>query len=97
MFGKFSKLVVTESRETKLCRNSGIGSSQGTEASEHDYFRAFRSVLLISALGVLLLAGLAVGGVAAQGEISDAAELQDVRDDLESDYVLAETLWSPKL
>jgi hypothetical protein len=90
MFGKFSKLAVTESWETKLCRNSGIGSSQSREASEYDYFRAFRFVLLVSAVGMFLLAGLAVGGVAAQQTISDAQDLRGVSTN--GDYVLKDDI-----
>ena len=89
MFGKFTKFAATKSRETVFCRSSGVGDNQDTKAPlKYDYFRAFRFVLIVSAVGMLLLAGLAVGGVAAQEEISDAAELQDVQDDLDGDYVL---------
>lgn len=93
VFGKFTKFAATKGRGTVFCRNSGIGGSQTPTGSlEHDYFRAFRFVLLVSAVGMFVFAGLAVGGVAAQEEVSNAAELQDVQDDLDGDYVLKDDI-----
>jgi len=83
MFGesvlrKFTKFVVTKSRGTEI-RGSTVDNRQSRkEASEYGYFRVFRFVLLVSAVGMLVFAGLAVGGVAAQDpvEMSDAQDLQ---------------------